>query len=261
VQVDQLGPPHHLTGPEGPIRCESLVIATGGYSIPRMGATGFGFDFARQLGLDVMPTRAALVPFVFEGRKLEQIGDLAGVSVDTCSEAGGTAFRENILFTHQGLSGPAMLQTSSYWRPGEAVSIDLLPEVDLAARLRALRRARPRLSLKNALAELLPRRVADRWCALWLADKAMAELSDADIARAERRLKPWQVWPSGTEGYRTAEVTLGGIDTAALSSKTMACRDHDGLYFIGEVVDVTGHLGGHNFQWAWASGHAAGLAV
>ncbi|WP_376696977.1 BaiN/RdsA family NAD(P)/FAD-dependent oxidoreductase [Wenzhouxiangella sp. EGI_FJ10305] len=261
VTIEQVGPPHKLAGPNGVICCESLVIATGGYSIPRMGATGFGFDFARQLGLHVQPTRAALVPFVFEGRKLDQIQGLAGVSVDTYSEADGTGFRENILFTHQGLSGPAMLQTSSYWRPGEPVRVDLLPDIDLAGHLRELRSTRPRLSFKNALAELLPRRVAERWCELWLVDKTMAEVSDADIEQAEGRLKPWQVWPAGTEGYRTAEVTIGGVDTAALSSKTMECRDHPGLYFIGEVVDVTGHLGGHNFQWAWASGHAAGSAL
>ena len=171
VTIDQLGPPHRLTGPNGVIDCESLVIATGGYSIPRMGATGFGFDLARELGLAIQPTRAALVPFVFDGRKLEQIRDLAGVSVDSYSEAGGTGFRENILFTHQGLSGPAMLQASSYWHPGEPVSIDLLPDIDLVGRLRDLRSSRPRLTLKNALAEVLPRRVAERWCELWLVDK------------------------------------------------------------------------------------------
>ncbi|MEE4303116.1 MAG: NAD(P)/FAD-dependent oxidoreductase [Wenzhouxiangella sp.] len=261
VDIDQLGPPHHLTGPGGSIRCDSLVIATGGYSIPRMGATGFGFDFARDLGLEIQPTRAALVPFVFEGRKLDQIRDLAGVSLDTYSEADGTGFRENILFTHHGLSGPAMLQASSYWNPGKPVSIDLLPEIDLAEHLRDLRRSRPKLSLKNALADLLPRRVAERWCELWLPDKSMAEVSDADIEQAYQRLKPWRVWPAGTEGYRTAEVTIGGVDTGELSSKTMECRRQSGLFFIGEVVDVTGHLGGHNFQWAWASGHAAGEAT
>ncbi|RFF27585.1 MULTISPECIES: NAD(P)/FAD-dependent oxidoreductase [unclassified Wenzhouxiangella] len=261
VTVEQLGPPHELTGPNGPIRCESLVIATGGYSIPRMGASGFGFDFARQLGLNIQPTRAALVPFVFEGRKLEQIQGLAGISIETYSEAGGTGFRENILFTHRGLSGPAMLQTSSYWHPGEPVTIDLLPDTDLEAHLREWRGKHPRSSFKNALADLLPRRIAERWCELWLKDKPMAEVSDAEIEQAVRRLQPWSVWPAGTEGYRTAEVTIGGVDTAALSSKTMACREQPGVYFIGEVVDVTGHLGGHNFQWAWASGHAAGESV
>jgi predicted Rossmann fold flavoprotein len=261
VAIDQMGPPHRLTGPAGGIGCESLVIATGGYSIPRMGATGFGFDLARELGLAVQPTRAALVPFVFEGRKLEQIHDLAGVAVDTFSEAGGTGFRENILFTHKGLSGPAMLQTSSYWQPGEPVQIDLLPDIDLGGELRDLRRDRPRSRLRTVLAEWLPRRLAERWCELWLPDKPLAELSDADIEAVAMRFKPWRVWPADTEGYRTAEVTIGGVDTAELSSKTMACRSQAGLYFIGEVVDVTGHLGGHNFQWAWASGHAAAQAL
>jgi predicted Rossmann fold flavoprotein len=261
VEIDQPGPPHLLRTARGAIQCESLVIATGGYSIPRMGATGFGFDLARSLGLPVQPTRAGLVPFVFEGRKLAQIENLAGVSVDTLSQAGGAAFRENILFTHKGLSGPAMLQTSSYWHPGEPVDIDLLPDLDLVEHLRVERMRRPRTHLKNVLGEHLPRRLVQRWCELWLGDRAMAEIGDQEIAAIEARLKPWRVWPADTEGYRTAEVTLGGVDTHALSSRTMQCRDHPGLYFIGEVVDVTGHLGGHNFQWAWASGHAAGQEV
>ena len=261
VEIEQLGPPHRLRTGSERIHCESLVIATGGYSIPRMGATGFGFDLARSLGMAVQPTRAALVPFVFEGRKLSQIEGLAGVSVDTASEAGGAVFRENILFTHKGLSGPAMLQVSSYWQPGEPVAIDLLPDLDLVEHLRAERRQRPRTQLRNVLAEHLPKRLVQRWCELWLEDRPMAEIGDEAIAAIAGRLKPWRVWPADTEGYRTAEVTLGGVDTDVLSSKTMECRNHPGLYFIGEVVDVTGHLGGHNFQWAWASGHAAGLAV
>lgn len=261
VTIEQLGPPHRLVTPQGGVHCESLVIATGGYSIPKMGATGFGIDLARKLGLPVQPTRAALVPFVFEGRKLAQIDGLAGISADTLSEAGGAAFRENILFTHHGLSGPAMLQASSYWRPGDSVAIDLLPDLDPTEYLIALRESRPRQTLKNALAEKLPRRLAERWCELWLTDRPLAEVSNDDIDKVARYLKPWRVWPSGTEGYRTAEVTLGGLDTSVLSSRTMACYDWSGLYFIGEVVDVTGHLGGHNFQWAWASGHAAGMAA
>lgn len=254
----RIGSPHHLKAGDRLVECESLVIATGGYSIPKMGATGFGFDFARSLGLPVQPTRAALVPVTFEGRQQKRMESLAGVSLDSVTRAGEGAFRENILFTHRGLSGPAILQASSYWQPGEPMAIDLLPEVDIAEHLRALRRERPRLALKSVLAGLLTRRVARRWCELWVRDGPLDQLSDADIDRVEGALKPWIVWPSGTEGYRTAEVTLGGVDTAALSSKTMACRDWPGVYFIGEVVDVTGHLGGHNFQWAWASGHAAG---
>jgi hypothetical protein len=261
VHVERLGPPHRLSSAAGVIECESLVIATGGYSIPRMGATGFGFDLAREIGLPVRETRAALVPVTLPDRKRRQVEDLSGISLDSVTAAGGTGFRENILFTHRGLSGPAVLQASSYWQPGEPMIIDLVPELDLAAHLEEQRRARPRTKLHNLLAESLPRRVAQRWCELWLPDKPLAELSNGDIETIARACKSWAVWPDGTEGYRTAEVTLGGVDTDRLSSKTMAARDFDSLFFIGEVVDVTGHLGGHNFQWAWASGQAAGEAV
>ena len=258
VTIDQTGPPHCLKSETGEIRCESLVIATGGYSIPKMGATGFGIDFARSLGLPIQPTFAALVPVTLPERKLAQLADLAGASVDTVTSAGEGSFRENILFTHRGLSGPAVLQASSYWRPGEPLLIDLFPDLDLGAHLREQRTRRPRAALHTVLAETLTRRIAQRWCELWLPDKPLAELGDREIDRVEARCKRWTVWPDGTEGYRTAEVTMGGVDTDALSSKTMECRDHRGIYFIGEVVDVTGHLGGHNFQWAWAPGHAAG---
>jgi hypothetical protein len=261
VGIEQLGPPHRLVSGAGAIECDSLVIATGGYSIPRMGATGFGFDFARSLGLAVRETRAALVPVTLPERKLAQLADLSGVALDSVTRAGGASFRENILFTHRGLSGPAVLQASSYWQPGEPVIIDLFPDLDLAAHLREQRRSRPRTMLHKLLAETLTRRVARRWCELWLPDRPLAELSNADISTIEQACKSWAVWPDGTEGYRTAEVTLGGVATDHLSSKTMECRDHEGLFFIGEVVDVTGHLGGHNFQWAWASGQAAGEVV
>jgi len=266
LEIDQLGPPHRLASTAGAITCQALVIATGGYPIPKMGATGFGLDFARALGLPVRPTRAALVPVTLPDRKLAQLAGLAGASQDsatTAGQAGGreATFRENILFTHKGLSGPAVLQASSYWQPGEPMVIDLFPDLDLGAYLRAQRRRRPRAALRTVLAETLTRRIAQRWCELWLPDKPLAELGDRDIETVEARCKAWTVWPDGTEGYRTAEVMLGGVDTDCLSSKTMECRDHPGLYFIGEVVDVTGHLGGHNFQWAWASGHAAGEAA
>lgn len=261
VTVEALGPPHRLQGPGGVIRCESLVIATGGYSIPRMGATGFGLDLARSLGIPVRPTRAALVPVTLEPRKLRQLEDLSGVSLDTLTRANGVAFRENILFTHRGLSGPAILQASTYWEPGAPLEIDLFPQLDIGEHIRKNRELRPRLELKTLLAEKLTRRVAQRWCDIHLENKPLDQLSREDIRQIEAACQPWTVWPAGTEGYRTAEVTLGGVDTDALSSKTMACRDHPGLYFIGEVVDVTGHLGGHNFQWAWASAHAAGQFV
>lgn len=261
ASIVRLGPPHRLHAPQGELECESLVIATGGYSIPSMGATGFGFELARSLGIPVLPTRAALVPVTLEPRKLQQLEGLAGISLDTVTAAGDAAFRENILFTHRGLSGPAVLQASSYWEPGQPLSIDLFPDLDIVAHIRATRHARPKLELKNLLAELLTRRVAQRWCELWLDNKPLDQLGEDDLRRVASACKPWTVWPAGTEGYRTAEVTLGGVDTDALSSKTMECRAHPGLYFIGEVVDVTGHLGGHNFQWAWASGFAAGQYV
>jgi predicted Rossmann fold flavoprotein len=258
TRIVQLGPPHVLDTPQGTLRAGSLVIATGGYSIPSLGATGFGIDFARELGLAVQPTRAALVPVTLEPRLLAKLDGLSGVSVETLTRAGGAEFRENILFTHRGLSGPAILQASSYWLPGQPLEIDLFPGVDLGERLRSARRGRPRVELKTLLAEALPKSLAQRWCEQWVDNKPLADLSDADIDRARSACQPWKVYPAGTEGYRTAEVTIGGVDTGALSSKTMECRDHPGVYFIGEVVDVTGHLGGHNFQWAWASGHAAG---
>ena len=261
VEILEIGAPHRLQTPQGEVSCESLVIATGGYSFPSLGATGFGFDLARSLGLHVLPTRAALVPVTLGRRDLERLADLSGVSLDTVTSAGEAAFRENILFTHRGLSGPAVLQASSYWHEGQPLAIDLFPEEDVAALIETARRERPKLELKSLLGERWTRRVAQRWCELWLENKPLDQLGHADVERVVAACKPWVVWPAGTEGYRTAEVTIGGLDTDALSSKTMACRDHPGLFFIGEVVDVTGHLGGHNFQWAWASGHAAGQYV
>lgn len=258
AKIMRVGDPHVLGTPQGEVSCESLVIATGGYSIPSMGASGFGYDLARSLGIAVMPTRAALVPVTLAARELQQLDGLAGISVDTVTAVDGVAFRENILFTHRGLSGPAILQASSYWEPGETLRIDLLPDLDITAHIRETSLERPKLELQSLLARLLPRRVAQRWCELWLENKALERLGENDLRRIEAACKPWIVRPAGTEGYRTAEVTAGGVSTAALSSKTMECRTHPGLYFIGEVVDVTGHLGGHNFQWAWASGFAAG---
>ncbi len=262
ASIAAIGPPHRLGTPAGEIACDSLVIATGGYSIPKMGASGFGIDVARTLGMPVQPTRAALVPVVLPVELQQALQHLAGSSLDSLTWAQGPAFRENILFTHKGLSGPAVLQASSYWQQGQPLHIDLFPGADIVDYLRQARQARPRVTLKTLLGERLTRRIAQRWCELWLDDKATVDqLSDEDIARVAGVCQPWTVWPQDTEGYRTAEVTLGGVDTCALSSKTMEAREHPGVYFIGEVVDVTGHLGGHNFQWAWASGHAAGLCV
>lgn len=261
ARIEALGPRHRLDSREGPVTCDSLVVATGGYSIPTLGSTGFAFDLARELGLAVEPTRAGLVPVTLDPQLLDKLDDLAGVSLDTAVSAGAEVFRENILFTHRGLSGPAVLQASSYWQPGSPLAIDLFPDLDIGESIRQTRSERPKLELRTLLGGLLSRRVAQRWCELWLTDQPLERLSDEDIERVVAQCQPWQVWPAGTEGYRTAEVTLGGVSTAALSSKTLACRDHPDLYFIGEAVDVTGHLGGHNFQWAWASGQAAGQVV
>lgn len=253
------GAPQRLETSDGAFACESLVIATGGLSVPTMGATGFGYALAEQLGLRVWPTRAGLVPFTLDRERLAQFKDLSGVSLEARAEFDGTVFRENILFTHRGVSGPAVLQISSYWEPGRPVRFDLCPERDVAAELAEARGSRPRLELHNWLGEFLPKRVAQRWCELWLPDKPLGQLSNADIEQVVSHLQPWEWVPAGTEGYRTAEVTLGGVDTDAVSSKTFECKTQPGVYFIGEVLDVTGHLGGHNFQWAWASGNAAGL--
>ncbi|MDQ2068911.1 BaiN/RdsA family NAD(P)/FAD-dependent oxidoreductase [Natronospira bacteriovora] len=242
-------------------RAESLVVASGGLSIPKMGASGFGYELARQFGLKVLPTRAGLVPFTLDERKLRDLANLAGISVDVQASAGEGHFRENLLFTHRGLSGPAVLQVSSYWQPGEPVSFDLFPERDLSAWLKQLRRERPRIQLKPLLAEAFSRRMAELWCDRYLGNPILADLSNQAIEGIVSQCQPWRITPSGTEGYRTAEVTLGGVDTDELSSQTMEARRVKGLYFIGEVVDVTGHLGGHNFQWAWASGRAAGEVV
>lgn len=261
VQVVETGGQKLLETPLGKLQCESLVIATGGLSIPKMGATGFGFELARKLDIPVLSTRAGLVPVVLDDHKLKPLAELSGISLDTITEANQNSFHENILFTHRGLSGPAILQASSYWQPGETLKIDMFPGIELAGYLAEMRVEKPKTALKTILAEKLTRRVAQLWCDQWLEDKSVGQLSDADIEHVVSQCQPWTLKPSGTEGYRTAEVTLGGIDTDALSSKTMECKNHPGVYFIGEVVDVTGHLGGHNFQWAWASGHAAGQYV
>ncbi|MGO9862209.1 MAG: NAD(P)/FAD-dependent oxidoreductase [Terriglobales bacterium] len=236
-----------------------LVVATGGLSIAKIGATSFGYDLARQFGLKIQPTRAALVPLVFNAREAKRWRDLAGVSTEVIASTRGEksqTFRENILFTHRGLSGPAILQISSYWDGKEPIQLDLAPDRDLAADFRR-RGHRDSSSWKSLLREVLPRRLADRWLELY----PLAGNSDRNFADAERQLHAWEVTPEGTEGYGKAEVTAGGVDTGELSAKTMESRKMPGLFFIGEVVDVTGQLGGFNFQWAWASGFCAGQAV
>jgi hypothetical protein len=242
----------------GEVHAQALVVATGGLSIPSMGATGFGYELARQFGHAVRPTRAGLVPLTLSGKHQEHYADLAGVALPVEARCGRQAFRGGLLFTHRGVSGPAILQISSYWQPGEALQLDLLPERDAAGWLPAQRTARPQAELKTVLADVLPKRLAQRLCELDLGNRPMRQYREAELAAVGARLNDWPLTASGTEGYRTAEVTLGGVDTDGLSSSTLQSKLVPGLYFIGEVVDVTGWLGGYNFQWAWASGHAAG---
>lgn len=237
---------------------KKLVIASGGLSMPGLGATPFGYKIAEQFGLNVLPTRAGLVPFTLHKPLLEQLQVLSGVSVSSVITAeDGTVFRENLLFTHRGLSGPAVLQISSFWQPGEFVGINLLPDVDLASFLDDQRSAHPNQSLKNTLAMQLPKRLVECLQQLGqIPDVSLKQLNVRDQQTLVETLTEWRVQPNGTEGYRTAEVTLGGVDTNELSSRTMEARKVPGLYFIGEVMDVTGWLGGYNFQWAWSSAWA-----
>jgi predicted Rossmann fold flavoprotein len=244
----------------GEFRSSSLVIATGGPSIPKMGSSGFGYKIAEQFGLKIVPPRAALVPLTFDAALLARFKDLSGISVDAVVSCGKTAFDEALLFTHRGLSGPAILQISSYWREGHDIVIDMAPQTDVLAELKQSRRDHPRQELATALG-FLPKRLAQIVAEAIAGPVRLADFSDKLLLDAASAVKAWRVRPSGTEGYRTAEVTLGGVDTSELSSKTFESRSVPGLYFIGEVVDVTGHLGGFNFQWAWSSGVAAGRYV
>lgn len=242
---------------------ESLVIATGGLSIPKMGATDFGYRLARQFGLKVRETRAGLVPLTFSGAMLELAGRLSGLSVPAVASTGDGAhsFTENILFTHRGLSGPAILQLSSYWQPGQDIRLNLLPDHAADALLLQAKAAQPRALLRTILAPLLPRALVLELEKLWWPTQArmrLADIPDRTLRTVAANLNDWQLKPAATEGYRTAEVTLGGIDTDELSSQTMESKRQPGLYCIGEAVDVTGHLGGFNFQWAWSSAQAAG---
>lgn len=241
--------------------CQSLVIATGGLSIPTMGASPFGYKVAEQFGIKVWPTRAGLVPFTLHTEDKEKFSVLSGVAVDSLTMNERINFRENILFTHRGMSGPAVLQISSYWQPGEEVIIDLLPEKNLSARLKILKQQQPQKLVKTILAEFLPKRVVEIFLKDEMIEKKIATVSQEAIDHIASHIKRWILKPNGTEGYRTAEVTLGGVDCNAISSKTFEANNIPGLYFIGEVLDVTGWLGGYNFQWAWSSGWAAGQVV
>lgn len=246
---------------QGPYRAPALVVATGGLSVPSMGASGFGYALARQFGHAVRETRAGLVPLTLSGTHQERLVDLAGVALPVQARCNGAAFRNQMLITHRGVSGPAILQISSYWQPGDDLRLDLLPDRDAGRWLLEARRERPAAELRSVLAEVMPRRFAQRLCEVWLPNRPMRQYGDAQLREIAAVLGAWPLIASGTEGYRTAEVTLGGVDTDQLSSSTMQSRLVEGLYFIGEVVDVTGWLGGYNFQWAWASGHAAGEAI
>jgi predicted Rossmann fold flavoprotein len=247
-----------VTTDQGIFRGSALVVATGGPSIPKMGASGFGYKTAQQFGLNIIPPRAALVPLTFDAALLAQFGDLTGVSVEAVVSCGKTSFDEALLFTHRGLSGPAILQISSYWREGHDIVVDMAPGIDGLAGLKAARRDHPRQELATVLGEWLPRRLAQKIAEGIAGPDRLADFSDKLLLGVVAAVKAWRVRPNGTEGYRTAEVTLGGVDTTELSSKTFEAKSVPGLYFIGEVVDVTGHLGGFNFQWAWSSGYAAG---
>lgn len=254
---------YRLTTSMGEFVCQSLVIATGGLSIPTLGASGFGYQIARQFGHSVLPTRAGLVPFTLTDPQLKQLcTELSGTSVEDCRvSCNGQSFVENILFTHRGLSGPAILQISSYWQPGDRIEIDLLPHLELPEWLPEQQRERPNTELKTLLGELFTKKMAALLCEQWFVSKPLKQYTPSELNAIAEQLQAWQLVPAGTEGYRTAEVTLGGLDTREVSSKTMESLKAPGLYFIGEVLDVSGHLGGFNFQWAWASAYAAAQYV
>jgi predicted Rossmann fold flavoprotein len=246
----------------GKVACASLVVASGGKSIPKMGATGLGYDIARRFGLGIVDTRPALVPLTFEPATLARLSPLSGIGLDAVVSHGKTKFREGMLFTHRGLSGPSILQISSYWREGDEIRVDMAPGVDALAALKAARTATSRQAVSTVLSTLLPRRVAQLIAEEEAADKGnIADCSDKVLGGLAGAVNAWTFKPAGSEGYRTAEVTLGGVDTDALDSRTLEAKAVPGLYFIGEVVDVTGWLGGYNFQWAWASGWSAGQSV
>ncbi len=248
----------------GEMSSTSLVVATGGLSIPSMGVTPFGYEIAEQFGMPVLPIRASLVPYTFSGKWQAMFERLSGVSINAVLKYGATQFEEALLFTHRGLSGPAVLQISNYWQPGQGVVIDLLPDQSADELLLAAKRDSPRSLIKTVLSQHLPRSVVAELENLWWSgyrNQSIADCSHALLQQIGQSLNGWQLVPAGTEGYKTAEVTLGGVDTDYLSSKTMEAKNQPGLYFIGEVVDVTGHLGGFNFQWAWSSGFACGEAI
>ena len=251
----------HLHTSQGTFTAPNLVVACGGLSIPSLGGSGFGYDLARQFGHDVLPLRAGLVPLTLSGKHQERLQDLSGVAFEIEARCNDKAFRNFMLLTHRGVSGPAILQISSYWQPGDDLRLDLLPGRDALVWLREQQKARPNAELKNVLATALPNRFAQRLCEVWLPNKPVKQFNEPQLREIADLLRDFPLVASGTEGYRTAEVTLGGVDTDGVSSSTMMSKKVPGLYFVGEVLDVTGWLGGYNFQWAWASGHACGMAL
>lgn len=261
-QIEMLHDNHFkVLSTRGHLHCHSLVIASGGLSIPTMGASPFGYKIAEQFGLKVWPTRAGLVPFTLQQADKERFEILSGISVPSIVSNERQQFAENILFTHRGLSGPAILQISSYWQPGEEININLLPNVDLFEHLKMIQQQGSHQSLKTILSDFLPKRLVEVFLDETIANKKIATISHQQLAATASQFNTWILKPNGTEGYRTAEVTLGGVDCNAISSKTMAVNNIPGLFFIGEVLDVTGWLGGYNFQWAWSSGWCAGQVV
>ena len=259
--VKQLTTGFDIETQQGQFQCQSLVVASGGLSIPTMGASAFAYKIAEQFGINVYATRAGLVPFTLHKHDKERYSLLSGISVDALVNNDKISFRENILFTHRGLSGPALLQLSSYWYPGEAIHINLLPDVDLFEYLKQQQSIHGQQKLKTILYELLPKKLIDCWLSNLIKDQRIADIKHCDLNTVAQSFADWTIKPNATEGYRTAEVTLGGVDCDALSSKTMEVNAVPGLYFIGEAIDVTGWLGGYNFQWAWSSGFAAGQVV
>ncbi|MDW9854156.1 aminoacetone oxidase family FAD-binding enzyme [Sinorhizobium meliloti] len=261
-EVERTASGFRVTTSAGTVDAASLIVASGGKSIPKMGATGLAYRIAEQFGLPVVETRPALVPLTLDQAQLAKLGALAGVAADAETRFGKAAFREAVLITHRGLSGPAILQISSYWREGEEIILRLMPDIDIASILKGMRRANGRQAVQTALADILPRRLAQFFAdEAKLTGRMLADLSDKAIDALASYIQVWAVKPAGSEGYRTAEVTLGGVDTRALDSRTMQAKEVPGLYFVGECVDVTGWLGGYNFQWAWASGFVAGQDV
>ncbi|WP_334030438.1 NAD(P)/FAD-dependent oxidoreductase [Alteromonas sp. P256] len=262
LSVEKRESKYILSTSNGDYECESLVVATGGLSMPKLGATPFGYKIAEQFGLNVLPTRAALVPFTLHDKDKETLADLSGVAVDVYASCNDTTFKEAMLFTHRGLSGPSMLQISSYWEAGDTLSINTTPDNDPHELLNSARTQTPDALLATCLNKIFPKRVSQSFIELndWR-NVPVKQLSHGECENIANTLENWHIKPNGTEGYRTAEVTIGGVNTNELSSKTMMANNVEGLYFIGEVVDVTGWLGGYNFQWAWSSGWAAGQVV